>query len=98
MTMTVYDKGDLVRSSTVFKNASDVATDPTTIAVKIEDPSSNEVTYTYPASEVVKDSTGNYHTDIVTDESGTWVVKWIGTGAVAQVDEDPFFVKFSDFA
>lgn len=96
--MDSYDKGDLARSSNTFKNASDVVTNPTTVTVKVEDPSGNESSYVYGTdSEVVRDSTGVYHIDITTDEVGTWVVRWVGTGAVAQVDEDPFFVKLSDF-
>lgn len=98
MALPAYDKGDLVRSSVAFLNASSVATDPTTITVKVEDPSQNESTYVYGTdADVVKDSTGNYHLDVTPDETGTWVVRWIGTGTVAQVDEDPFYCKRSDF-
>lgn len=88
----VYDKGDLVRITGTFTVAS-VATDPTTITLKVKDPSGNVDTYTYALSQVTKSSTGVYYKDISLDEAGYWYYQWTGTGAVESVDEDYLVVR-----
>lgn len=89
---SVYDKGDLVRITGTFTVAS-TATDPTTITLKVKDPSGNVDTYTYALSQVTKSSTGVYYKDLSLDEAGYWYYQWIGTGAVESVDEGYFVVK-----
>jgi len=88
----VYHKDNRIRISGAF-TVGGTATDPTTITLKIEDPSGNVTAYTYALAEIVKDSTGNYHKDISLDESGYWHYLWIGTGAVEAVDEDYLVVR-----
>ena len=92
MAKNIYDIGDLPRISGAF-TVGGTATDPTTITLKIEDPSGNVTTYTYALAEIIKDSTGNYHKDISLDESGYWHYLWIGTGAVESVDENYLYVR-----
>jgi hypothetical protein len=91
-----YDEGDLVRLTAAFTVAS-VATDPTTVTLKVKDPSGNVTTYTYALAEVTKDSTGNYHKDITIDEPGVWYYRWIGTGTVVAADEARLDVASSEF-
>lgn len=88
----VYDKGDLVRITGTFTVAS-TATDPTTITLKVKDPSGNVDTYTYALSQVTKSSTGVYYKDISLDEAGYWHYQWTGTGTVESVDEDYLVVR-----
>jgi len=97
MAANVYDVGDLVRVSAVFKNASAVATDPTAISFKYRKPSTGVVTtLVYPTdAALVRDSQGNYHVDISITEKGVWIHKFIGTGAVQAVEESNFVVKGS---
>ena len=96
--MAVYDKGDRVRLSAAFTNLSDVATDPTTVVVKIKDPSGNVATSTYGVdAAVVKDSTGNYHIDLDIDESGIWHHRWTGTGTIVAAGEADISVRKSNF-
>jgi len=98
MASNVYDKGDEVRFSCTFKDLNGNAVDPTTVVFKIKDPSSNVTTYTYGTdSEVVKDSTGNYHVDYVVDESGTWSVRWEGSGNISAAGEQKIYVRISSF-
>lgn len=94
MSANVYDIGDLVRVSAAFKNEAGVATDPTAVSVKIRKPSGAVTTLVYGVGvELVKDSTGNYHTDISIDAKGIWIHKFIGTGAVQAVEESTFIAK-----
>jgi hypothetical protein len=75
-----------------------VATDPTTVTLKVMDPSGNASTYTYALGQVTKLAVGSYYKDLVVDEGGVWYWEWIGTGACAAVDADYFEVLFSIFS
>lgn len=100
MTVNTYDIGDLVRISAAFVNDGGVATDPASGAViaKYKDPSGNTTTLTYPADvALVKDSTGNYHVDILVDEFGDWHYRFAGTSVVVAADEHRFYVEKSVF-
>lgn len=88
----VYDRGDLVRITGTFTVAG-TATDPTTVTLKVKDPSGNVDTYTYALSQVTKSSTGVYYKDISLDEAGYWYYQWTGTGTVESVDEDYLVVR-----
>lgn len=87
-----YDIGDLVRLSASFA-VNGTPTDPTTIAVKVKDPSGNIDTETNPT----KDDTGDYHHDISADEKGVWYYRWEGTGAAEAAEEAWFTVRASQF-
>lgn len=90
MTINIYETGQKVRCAVVF-TVSGVATDPTTVTAKIKDPSGNTTTYVYGAGvDVVKDSTGNYHIDVTTDEAGEWFFRFEGTGTCVAVEESSF--------
>src|SRR3990170_3210522 len=67
-----YDKGKTIRLSALF-TVGGVATDPTTVTLKVKKPRGGIVTYTYALAEITKDSTGNYHKDVAGNESGTGV-------------------------
>ena len=89
-----YDVGDTVRASVVFRNISTgAAADPTTITVTIVPPYGTPVTYTYGGGQIVKDSTGNYHTDLVITTAGRWWVTWTGTGAITASTDTNFLVN-----
>jgi hypothetical protein len=92
--MAKYDKGDLVRLSAAF-TVEGVATDPTTVTLKIHDPSGNAVTYTYALGQVTRDSVGNYHFDLAVDETGIWPYHWSGTGTVVTAGEAFLYVRRS---
>ena len=77
--------GDVQRVSVAFTNAAGAAADPTTVILYVKKAGETSyTTYTYGVGiVVVKDSTGNYHADLVLDEGvGTWLFEWEGTGAV----------------
>lgn len=95
--MSTYDIGDGIRLNAAF-TVSDVATDPTTITLKLKDPSLNSTSYTYALATVDKNSTGNYYKDVTLDEAGRWFYRWEGTGAVIAATEVLFYVRLSEFS
>jgi hypothetical protein len=98
MTIAVYQKGDLVRIATIFKNSAGTAIDPTGVKFAYTPPSGETVEFVYPTDpELVKDSTGNYHVDLDTAEAGPWYYRWIGTGTGQAAENGQFFVEPSYF-
>lgn len=84
--MDSYNKGSHTLSTT-FK-IGDVATDPTTVTFTLKG-NGESTTYVYGTdSELVKDSTGNYHVNYDFTESGYYQYSFIGTGDCAAVDAD----------
>lgn len=90
-----YWQGQAVRLSCTF-TVNAVATDPTTVTLKVKDPGGSVVTYTYALGQVTRSAAGVYYKDISTDETGTWQYQWLGTGTCEAVDEDKFEV-FTNF-
>ena len=88
-----YDKGDVVRLSGAFTSGGS-AIDPTTVAIKVKDPSGVIQTFTYGTeASVVKDSTGNYHYDLTTSMVGQYWYRWESTGTGAAAGETYLAVK-----
>jgi uncharacterized protein YfaS (alpha-2-macroglobulin family) len=92
MTMNIYRNGQRVRVSVAF-TVNDVATDPSTVTLKVQAPDGTVDTYTYGASQVTKSSTGNYYKDVDVDQVGTWDFRFEGTGTCVAVEEQSFRVK-----
>lgn len=97
--MNEYLLGQTVRVKTATPFSVDgVATDPTTITLRIEDPAGAESVYTYGAAQVQRAGVGDYYKEITVTLAGLWAQRWEGTGAVAAVDESYFFVLPSEFS
>lgn len=94
--MTTYDKGDVVRLSATFGNVSDVATDPTTVILRVKN-SAGTTVYTYAAAQISRDSAGNFHKDLALTVVGEWSYRWEGTGAVETAGEARLFVRPTRF-
>ena len=91
-----YTIGQQIRFSAAFKNLAGTLTDPTTVTFKIESPSGTVVTYVYLTdSQLIKDSTGNYHVDYLPASSGAWNYRWEGAGAIVSASEQWFDVKIT---
>lgn len=71
---------------------SNVATDPTTVALAVTTPAGVTTTYTYAAAQITKTGTGVYTKTITASEVGTWVYVWTGTGAVSDIAPGYFAV------
>jgi hypothetical protein len=103
--MIEVELGQAVRLSAAFLNASGAAADPSTVTVRYgvaivtppPDPTATSLVFGVDAA-VIKDSTGNYHADIVPATPGNYTYLWVGTGTVAAVSRGTFRVKPSPFA
>jgi hypothetical protein len=97
--LTSYLKGTVVRVSGSFTNRNTgAAADPGTVRFLWRS-GAGTTTYTYGVdSQLVKDSTGNYHVDIDTTSLTTSVVfRWEGTGSNQAAVEDSFQVTAGAF-
>jgi hypothetical protein len=92
--MALHQIGDTVRLSTTFKVGT-VLTDPTDVELVIREPDGTETTEAYSPGDIVRDSVGAFHCDLVVDAAGIWSWKWTGTGTAAGVDEGSFTVEAS---
>jgi uncharacterized protein YfaS (alpha-2-macroglobulin family) len=91
---TRYDNGDLVRCTAAFTDTAGTAIDPTTVSFRVKDPAGTITTYAYGTdSELVKDSTGNYHVDIDANTDGIWAYRFSSTGAGQAAAEATFRVN-----
>lgn len=89
----VYDQGDLVKVSAVFKRGAGFD-DPTAVTLKLRKGDGTVVTFTYPpAGTIVRDSLGKFHADISIDLPGTWAYRWEGTAPVQSAGQETFVVQ-----
>lgn len=88
-----YFKGKLVRITMTF-TVGGALTDPGTVTLKVLTPGGVLSTYT---SEIVHDSTGVYHYDVVGSEVGYWNYRCEGTSPAAGVGENYFEILPSKF-
>jgi hypothetical protein len=86
--MARYVRGETARITGTF-TVDEVLTTPTATTVVVTRPDGTLVT---PAPTIVVDSVGVVHADVVTDLSGPWHWRMIGTGAAAGVFEGGFTV------
>ena len=83
--------GQQIQLTAAFTSSGSAA-DPTTITLKILDPSGNTDTYTYAGGTVSKSGTGGYYKNFTPDEAGTWRLYWAGTGTVVAATQGEFFI------
>lgn len=96
---TDFDRGDVALLDVEFKDKDANYADPTTVRLKVRDPSGNLDTYTYGVSVVQKTGTGIYYAQITLDESGKWHYRWEGEGGTgAGVASGEIYVKKDVFA
>jgi hypothetical protein len=91
--MNLYQVGDLVRISAVFRDIAGALVDPSTVSLKVTKPSGTQNTYTFALSQVIKDSTGNYHYDASADAAGLWRYTWSSTGSGQAAENGEFRVE-----
>lgn len=87
--------GDLVRVSTnpPFSNAAGAPTDPTTVRLLWRVAGGPTTTWVYGTdAQVVRDSAGAFHADILATIEGLHYYRWEGTGAVTAAEEGTFLV------
>lgn len=97
MTTKLYNRyydGTLVRLSASFADLDGNPADPTTVTVRVRNPSTDVSTSYSPT----KDATGEYHFDLDTTDypEGTWYYKWIGTGIVTAASQYAFIINHEE--
>ncbi len=92
--MADYDIGDVVRLSATFADDAGVATDPDTVTVLYRVHGQDPTSLAYPTDpEVIKDGTGEYHTDVVLTSHGLHWYRWESTGAAQAAEQSSFSVR-----
>lgn len=86
--MATYEIDTLVRLAVTFTTSMMAVVDPTDVKLYVKPPGGSVTTYTYLLSQVVKDSTGNYHYDLLVNAVGGWLYKWQGTGSAQVTSAD----------
>lgn len=96
-TLNVYDEGQVVTVTATFKDKNKALQDPTTVTLKVQDPTATTPTpYTYAAAQIIKDSQGVYHRDIDTSgKPGKWLVRYESTGQYQTSGDGAFIVRNS---
>lgn len=95
-----YDIGDRPVATATFKDNDDVLTTPSTIVVKVQDPSGNVDTYTSPDASITTLSTGvvQFTFPAVLDETGPWTIRFKGTAGLQAAYEGKFRARRTAFA
>jgi hypothetical protein len=95
--MNSYPVGNTIALKVTFMDAvTRQPADPTTVKLRVQDPSGAEVDYLIPT--MTHPSTGLFQQEIVSAMPGTWKYRWEGTGAVIAASEKSFEVQASAFA
>lgn len=93
-----YDKNDVTKLTCKFRDTDDALVDPTGVRLKIKTPSGSTTTYTYGTdSTPTKASTGIYNANVTLNETGTWYVRFEGTGTNAGAVEKYLTVRTTQF-
>jgi hypothetical protein len=89
-----FDVGELVHLEMEFTDQETGAhVDPTTVLLRIRQPSAAITTYTYGVDVIlIKDSVGHYHADVPLPVHGIWAFKWEGSGTHQAADRGTFEV------
>lgn len=96
MAINVFDTGDKIRLSAAFRDIDAVAQDPGGVTFTLRAPSGALTTYTYGTdAALVKDSTGNYHVDVVVSAAGRYRYRFAGVTTGQAAAESVFRVQAS---
>lgn len=95
-TINTYDVGDVVTLGVVI-TVSNVATDPTTLTLRIIRGDGVEET-PVPIGSLTQNGTGDYQYDYAITTSGTHHYRWEGTSPAPGAEENTFVVRESNFS
>lgn len=81
------------------RNAAGALADPDALVVQVRNPSAITTTYTYDgvADDITRTATGLYSFSQTFDASGTWYVRIVATGAVADAENYTVIVADDEF-
>lgn len=90
--------GDRVRLRGVF-TLDDEAADPSTVAVRVRQPSGTETSKTYGVDGgLIREAEGIYYYDLTLTQAGALRYRWVGTGSVVVAEERTIHVAPSGFS
>lgn len=93
-----YDLGNVIRAAAVFRNIANVLIDPTEVRFQVKDPAGVVTEYVYGTNvQLVKDSVGNYHSDVTGNKTGRWSYRFYSTGSGEAAAESQFVIRSSNF-
>lgn len=100
-TITHYDVGDIWPIRATY-TVGGVATDPTTVTVKVKDPDGNidtigPVSGATGGSGIVRTAAGTYTYNVILDDTGYWFAWTESTGAVVATEQHQAIVDPSEF-
>jgi hypothetical protein len=78
--VSVKNLGQALTVTATFENSAGTKVDPTTIKADVTTPAGVETTYTYPAAQWTRTSTGIYVFTLTMDEAGPWYGRVYSTG------------------
>ena len=94
MTITCYQKGDLVRVTGTFTNSGGTAIDPTTVFFSYTSPAGATTTLQYNVDgTVIRSATGIYYVDVSATAAGRWYWRWYATGTGQAATNGEFHVE-----
>lgn len=91
--MATYDKGDLIVIAASWQNEAGAYVDPTTITLKIQDPTGHITNHVYGTSNIIKTATGRYRLEFQATIQGKYSYRWEGTGAATATGQSGFFCE-----
>lgn len=98
MALNEYAVGSAVRLPVQLRDpATREPVDPATLVVRVTAPDASHDDYTLAAAQVVKDSVGLYHVDVVPDAAGSWTYAARTTGPTHTTPDRKFTVLVGVF-
>jgi hypothetical protein len=86
-----YVTGNLVRLWVSFRNEVDAPQDPTTVTLRVQDPSGQ--VSVYETLELTKTSVGEWEYRLPAELEGDYSYRWEGTGALTAAEEGMFVAE-----
>lgn len=93
--MNSYEPGSQVTLSVAFTNAAGQPAAPTTVKLRVLDPTGAETDYT--GDQLTNGGTGLYSAAIAVAISGNWRYRWEATGSVIAAQDGAFRVLATAF-
>lgn len=87
--MNTYQIDTEIGLTGMFADQNGVATDPDVVELYVKTP--DGVVTVYSGSQLIRTGPGVYTKTLLTNQSGRWVYKWQGQGALNATSPDVFF-------
>lgn len=92
-----YEVGDIILLTGTFTDATHTLVDPTTVTVKVSDPTGTITILTYAGGTVARQSLGVYTATFTAAKSGPHHYEFASTGPVQRALSSGFSVKLTPF-